>query len=134
MTETPARPRKSPCATCPFRVNVPSGIWDATEYERLAAYDEETYAQPTAAFMCHSGPSAVCAGWLGFGDPADLLAVRLGITLGTLEATCATYETPVPLHPSGRAAAEHGMADIAAPSTKALNAIRKIVQLRPDIT
>ncbi|MCP3426923.1 hypothetical protein NBM05_13125 [Rothia sp. AR01] len=28
-------------------------VWDASEYEKLPAYDRETIEQPTALFYCH---------------------------------------------------------------------------------
>ena len=127
MSDEPAKPRKSPCASCPYRKNVPSGIWDKTEYEKLDRYDGEIFEQRTdAIFMCHQGCGDVCSGWLGHRDPQDLLAVRLGLMGGHLDPSCANYSTAVPLFESGAAAAEHGMKDIDAPRDAAMAAIGKI--------
>ena len=46
------------CATCPYRRNTPSGIWDRVEYEKLALYDEPSlhpdgYVPEIATFHCH---------------------------------------------------------------------------------
>lgn len=32
---TKLTPRKTPCASCPYRKDVPSGVWEASEYEKL---------------------------------------------------------------------------------------------------
>lgn len=129
-TDAPARPRKTPCASCPYRQNVPSGVWHEDEYAKLERYDAETGSQPAAVFMCHQGAGDVCAGWLGHTDPAELLAVRIGIISGSLDESCATYETDVPLFASGAEAAAHGRAAIKNPDDRAVQAIRKIVQVR----
>lgn len=126
----PAKPRRSPCASCPYRRSVPSGIWHEDEYRKLEGYDAETYAQPVAVFNCHQGDGDVCAGWLGHADPTRLLAVRLGIARGDVDPSCAEYETDVPLFESGAEAAEHGRAELDAPSERAEGAIRKIVRTR----
>lgn len=127
---TPDTPRKSPCASCPYRRGVPSGIWDVSEYAKLPAYDAETMDQPTAAFSCHQGDGKICSGWLGFGDPADLLAVRLGVMFGNLDPSCLEYSTDVELYGSGAEAAEHGVAEISEPQADAQEAIAKISRVR----
>ena len=132
MSDTsPAMPRKSPCASCPYRTNVPSGIWDESEYEKLARYDGEIFEQRAAAvFMCHQGDGCVCSGWLGHRPPEDLLAVRLGLMREELDPACLDYSTEVPLFPSGAEAARHGMKDIQTPRPDAVKVIGKIVRKR----
>jgi len=132
MTSTgPARPRKTPCASCPYRCAAPSGVWDPEEYAKLERYDAETMDQPAAVFHCHLGPRDVCAGWLGHREhPTDLLAVRLGLLDGRLDPSCAEYTTGVPLFDSGAAAAAHGIQDITAPDERARATIAKIVRVR----
>lgn len=128
---TGATPRRTPCASCPYRQNVPSGIWYPDEYAKLARYDGPTHEQTAVAvFSCHQGNGDVCAGWLGHRDPADLLAVRIGIVTGDLDPACADYTTGVPLFPSGAAAAAHGCRDVPAPSEDSQAAIDKIVRTR----
>lgn len=129
MTD-PAKPRKTPCASCPYRRGVPSGVWDESEYQKLPAYDAETMDQPIAVFSCHQGEGDVCSGWLAHHDPAELLAVRLGIMQGRLDPSCAEYSTEVPLFSSGAEAAEHGMAEIDSPDERAVKAIEKITRKR----
>lgn len=128
--EAPIVPRSTPCASCPYRVNVPSGIWDADEYAKLPRYDADVPDQPTAVFLCHLDEGCACAGWLGHANPANLLAVRLGVLRHRLDPACLTYTSDVPLFPSGEAAAEHGRRDITHPSSQAAAAIDKLERLR----
>ncbi|WP_341856773.1 DUF6283 family protein [Brachybacterium sp. GPGPB12] len=104
-----ALPRKTPCAPCPYRRGVPSSVWDESECAKLPAYDGDIPEQASdRVFSCHQQDGSVCAGWLGHRDPLDLLAVRIGITYGRLDPSCAEYSTTVPLWPSGADAARHG--------------------------
>lgn len=121
-----ATPRKSPCGTCPYREAVPAGVWHPEEYDKLPEYDKDTGEQPPAPFMCHQGDGNVCSGWLGYKDPWDLLAVRLGVLSGALDLSCAEYATSVRLFASGAAAAAHGMSGVEAPSPAAQAAMQKI--------
>jgi hypothetical protein len=105
---------------------VPSGVWDETEYAKLPEYDREMWEQPAGAFGCHQADGSICSGWLGYKDPLDLLAVRLGISGGILDPVCAEYETNVPLFASGQEAADHGMKDYEHPGPAAAEVIRKI--------
>lgn len=123
----PAKPRKTPCASCPYRKNVPSGVWDESEYVKLLAYDGETFEQTaTGVFMCHQQDGCVCSGWLGHRDPYDLLAVRLGIMRGVIDRDSIEYSTDVPLFESGAEAAEHGLQNIEKPGPAAQEVIAKI--------
>lgn len=132
MSQEPARPRKNPCASCPYRKNVPSGIWDECEYEKLPRYDGEMHEQSaTAVFMCHQNDDgSVCSGWLAHRDPADMLAVRIGLLQGEMDPVCLDYSTDVELFESGTAAAEHGMKDIEKPSPAAIGVMDKIERKR----
>lgn len=126
-----AVPRPRPCASCPFRTSVPSGVWHPAEYSKLARYDGDMHEQSLATFHCHQGDANhVCAGWLGFRDPADLLAVRVGIVRGDLHPSCGEYTTDVPLFETGREAAEHGMRDVLNPSPEATDVIDKVTRVR----
>ena len=128
MSGAKARPR--PCASCPYRQGVPSGVWDATEYVKLPEYDGDTSGQNVAVFMCHQQDGAVCSGWLGHRDPYQLLAVRLGVMSGQLDPSCMDYSTDVPLFSSGAEAAAHGMKNIEHPDRAAEETIRKITTKR----
>ena len=72
--------RKTPCPSCPYRRDVPSGIWDASEYDKLPGYDGDVPDQLTAGafglFHCHSQQENLCAGWVGCHDMARAHAVE----------------------------------------------------------
>lgn len=76
MTDRVAPP-KVPCGSCPYRKDVPSGIWHPDEYAKLPAYDRETPFQPTSLFMCHQRDGCLCGGWLMTHDRRHLLALRI---------------------------------------------------------
>jgi hypothetical protein len=119
-----------PCASCPYRADVPAGIWDEAEYAKLPDYDRDTADQPYRGFGCHRGDGRLCAGWLGHRRPMDLLAVRIGVIGGSLPEVVASYTTDVPLFASGREAAEHGRSGIAEPDDRAREAAAKIIVLQ----
>ena len=119
-----------PCSTCPYRADVPAGIWEETEYAKLADYDRDTGDQPYLAFGCHKGDGRLCAGWLGHRRPVDLLAVRILVMGGKAPATIMGYTTDVPLFATGAQAAEHGRSGIAEPDQRARDAAAKIVILQ----
>jgi hypothetical protein len=125
--------RPQPCSTCPYRRDVPSGVWAFEEYERLRPYDRETFAQPLSGFSCHVNPEAFCCGWAvvhsSRGHEFELLALRLA---GVFEVP----EVSVSLFPSGAQAADHGQAEVRLPSPAAVEVgrrlLRKYPRLRPD--
>jgi hypothetical protein len=123
----PSKPRPRPCASCPYRQGVPSGVWDESEYAKLPEYDGDTGGQAIATFYCHQQDGSVCSGWLGHRDPYHLLAVRLGVMSGHLDESCMDYTTDVPLFASGAEAAAHGMRDYDHPGKAAEETVRKIV-------
>lgn len=136
MTNAPA-PR--PCESCPYRRDVPSGIWDASEYEKLRLYDHETALQPLAMFQCHqedadSPHRRVCAGWAGCHDGDELLALRLAVATGRIDADTFTaiveYVSPVELFASGTEAADHGQMGIDSPNSAAIALMDKITRRR----
>lgn len=127
-------PAKSPCGSCPYRLDVPSGVWSAEEYAKLPAYDADTAAQPPGVFLCHQQDGRVCAGWAGCHDGAHLLSLRMGEAFGVISqetaAAVVDYVSPVPLHPSGRAAADYGLAEVAAPKEEAWRVMDKLERRR----
>lgn len=140
MTALPPSPR--PCASCPYRRDVPSGIWDAGEYAKLRAYDGPTFAQPTAVFLCHQHDRAddaarVCGGWAGCHDGDELLALRMAVSSGEITVDTADairdYVSPVPLFASGAEAAAHGMREVHRPGVAACTAMTKITRTRSDL-
>lgn len=122
--------RVNPCGSCPYRRNVPSGVWHEEEYMKLPAYDNEMAEQPTSVFMCHQGDGKACAGWLGYRDPYDLLAVRLSVATGRMDPSCMNYTGNANLFDSGAEAAAHGMRDMENPSPAAMAVMGKIERKR----
>lgn len=126
----PAGPRSTPCASCPYRKSTPSGIWAEDEYQKLPAYDGPTVEQNPRAFRCHQNGIDVCSGWLAHSDPADLLAVRIGVITGRLDPACLEYSTDVELFASGAEAAAHGMKNLQTPDERARRAIKQLRKKR----
>lgn len=137
-------PAPRPCKSCPYRRDVPSGIWDESEYRKLVTYDGGTAGQPVEIFQCHQhdrgdSRSRICAGWAGChaggDDSAQLLSLRLAVVRGHIsEATyvaASEYVSPVELFDSGAAAARHGMREVARPSRKAREMVAAIARHRP---
>ena len=139
MTSPPA-PR--PCASCPYRTDVPSGIWSEEEYAKLPLYDGPTVAQPPRLFLCHQHDRSddrarVCGGWAGCHDGDHLLALRVAAHSGSITPETAQairdYVSPVPLFASGAEAAAHGVREIRSPGPDARRAIEKIRRNRADL-
>ncbi len=129
---TKLTPRKTPCASCPYRKDVPSGVWEASEYEKLRGYDgridEQAMAGATGLFLCHQADGQLCAGWCGCHDMGDNLAVRLHFS--QLDYSVFSYASPVPLFSSGNEAADHGEKDIEEQSGEARETVRKLIRIR----
>lgn len=124
---------KNPCAACPYRKDCPSGVWDASEYDKLPAYDADTAEQPAGVFLCHDGDAEtrLCRGWLDVHKADELLAIRLAGAFGadlTRVYEAAREPTAIPLFGSGREACEHGKRDIETPSEAAIVATVKLVR------
>lgn len=127
-------PAKNPCGSCPYRRDVPAGVWDASEYAKLPAYDADTVSQPPGVFLCHQQNGAVCSGWAGCHDMDDNLALRLAVATGSMDSSTAQqvvdYECTVPLFTTGARAAEHGLAGVETPDDRANRTIQKLVRKR----
>ncbi len=119
-----------PCEFCPYRRDVPSGVWSHNEYEKLREYDAPTGEQPFGAFACHAQTDQLCHGWAvchtSRGNEYDLLALRLA---GVTEVP----EAAVPLFASGNDAADHGQYDIDDPDPDAQRAVDKLVRHYPRL-
>jgi hypothetical protein len=115
--------RGRPCSTCPYRRDVPPGIWSAAEYNRLRAYDRPTGDQPLAGFACHTSPAEFCHGWAVVGSSRghafDLLALRLN--------RVSVPAAAVPLFASAGDAADHGLSAIDDPPPAAIDAIARLI-------
>lgn len=128
-----------PCASCPYRRDVPSGIWHPDEYAKLIAYDAPTPQQPSRLFLCHQTDAEdagkrLCAGWVGC-HGTELLALRLAAITGRLANPTAVFSftSPVALFSSGAQAAAHGIRELEQPRTKAVRAAEKIIRRRNDL-
>jgi len=125
-------PAKNPCGSCPYRKDVPSGVWDESEYVKLVEYDEpKMFEQPSALFMCHQDNGCLCAGWVGTHDMENQLSVRLAaFVIPEVMMAAINYTTAVPLFASGKEAADHGMRDFTHPSPKAISVVKKLEKKR----
>ena len=119
-----------PCASCPYRKDVPSGIWAEHEYEKLIAYDgdvlDQVFAGAEQVFGCHQRDGNLCAGWVACHGAGNLLALRLRGDRVPDETW--GYETDVPCFASGAEAARHGVRDMDEPSPKARKLMDKLVE------
>lgn len=121
-------PPKKPCGSCPYRKDVPSGIWHEEEYSKLSEYDKETHFQPLAIFMCHQKDGCICGGWLMTHDRDHLLALR--IRGNDLDPSVWDYYPDVDVFSSGKEAADHGISGISNPSDEAKRKIDGIMRKR----
>lgn len=123
-------PAPWPCASCPYRKDVPSGVWSDEEYDKLPRYDLPTADQPPSVFTCHQGNGRLCSGWVGCHDMLESMGMRMSILHGTLSRAdyeaALDYSSPVELFESGEAAAEHGRAEIEIPGAGARRTIDKL--------
>jgi len=122
----------APCKSCPYRKDVPSGVWAATEYTKLPAYDggigDQLVNGGTALFLCHQKNNSLCSGWLACHGPTELLAMRLHHH--AVEPETFDYETTVPVFASGAEAAAHGMRDIEEPKIDAHRVMARLQRKR----
>ncbi len=125
-------PAPRPCESCPYRRDVPSGVWAAEEYEKLRAYDADTMYQPPGLFMCHQQDGRVCAGWCGTHDMSQSLGLRIAAhdLDEAVVLVCLDYTSPVPLFSSGNEAAEHGLTERESPGSGAQRLMAKIERRR----
>jgi hypothetical protein len=65
-----------PCVSCPYRKDIPSGIWRADEYAKILVYDNPTFDQPIKTFGCHKNDGTICRGWLHC-HGTNALAIRM---------------------------------------------------------
>lgn len=127
MGETVA---KAPCKSCPYRRDVPSGIWDRSEYEKLPRFDGDVLDQLEqgghALFDCHQQDGNLCAGWLAAHGAENLLACRLHA--GKLDPKVWGYKSPVPVFGSGQEAHDHGVRDIDQPGNRARRMVDRLAK------
>lgn len=130
----PLAPCSHPCGSCPYRQDVPGGVWSTEEYEKLPHYDKPTAEQPMGLFLCHQQNGHLCAGWAGTHDMDETLSIRLAVTMGTMHPDeiqkTIDYESPVSLWESGQEAHDHGVADVSRPSYEAKKIQHKLMMKR----
>jgi uncharacterized protein DUF6283 len=111
--ESTKGPLPRPCGSCPYRRDVPSGVWHTEEYLKLIPYDRPIHEQPQGVFACHQQDGHLCAGWVGTHDMSENLALRFHVSGGHITAEeffeICDYTTDVPLFESGLEAATHGL-------------------------
>lgn len=126
MTD-PLRAPPAPCGSCPYRKDVPSGLWERHEYDKLPKYDGPTWGQPTSIFLCHQRDGNLCGGGLACHNPREILALRM---CRNIDPDVFDYTTEIPVFPSGRAARAHGIRHIADPSRRASKMIDGLMRKR----
>jgi len=127
-----------PCAGCPYRQDVPSGVWAEEEYEKLELYDGTVDTQPPIVFACHDSKrdtrGTICRGWLDTHGPYNLLALRLAVARGRLPKEIMNLEqSSVPCFESGEEAWFHGMQDIDDPGEAACELQDKLLDRHSDL-
>ncbi len=127
MTERIQAPAPRPCGSCPYRRDVPAGVWASDEYEKLLDYDRETWEQPPTAFMCHQQDGRLCAGWVAV-HGHEALGFRIALTMMDEEEAerAADYQTDVPLFSTGHEAALHGLSQLFDPDERARRMIDRL--------
>ncbi len=126
---TTLTPPKVPCGSCPYRKDVPAGIWAAEEYAKLPGYDGPTWQQTPQVFQCHQQDGHLCGGWLMTHDPYELLALRLARSIGyQIDPAVYDYSPDVEVFASGAQAALHGISGIENPSPAARRKIDGLVR------
>lgn len=125
-------PAVNPCGSCPYRRDVPSGVWSEEEYAKLTPYDEDTGYQPPSVFMCHQQDGRLCAGWTACHDMYKNMGLRIAVVSDRIAPedldTILDYTTSVPTFSSGAEAAAHGRAEVEAPGPAAAKVIDKLTR------
>jgi hypothetical protein len=120
----------APCKSCPYRKDVPSGVWHEDVYDMLPSYDGEILDQfvngGTALFLCHQQDGCLCAGWLATHGGDNLVALRLHG--GEVKDEVWSYQTPIPVFASGQEARDHGMREIDRPGDRANRTMTRLAK------
>ena len=137
MSEQILPPAPRGCVSCPYLLDVPSGVWSADEYEKLPAYDNGPQGQPSmlvGVFLCHQTPEikpkvgtdTVCRGWLTV--HCEGIAARLAVMQGQITPEQLYAEVQEPLYASGAEAAAAGIKGIKRPNKKARKIIDRLAK------
>lgn len=128
----------SPCASCPYRKDHPSGVWDASEYDKLTVFDDDEFVEALqddrfsegvpSLFLCHQTNATqretICRGWLTVHQ--ESIVVRIALMRGLVDPEVVYAPSKVDLYASGTEAAAAGMAAIESPSPAALKMIERV--------
>jgi hypothetical protein len=100
--------RRTPCGSCPYRKDVPAGLWHRAEFENLLRHDANEFAGST--FGCHEGRNKprdeqdTCIGWLldqrSRGYPSIQLRMRLMMAPGAGAQAKEAHADGMRLYPS----------------------------------
>jgi hypothetical protein len=118
-----AEVRRTPCEACPYRQDVPSGVWSEAEYEKLRPYDGETWEQPPGAFACHAAPARLCHGWAVVSARAEHSRESLALRI---EGCPDIPEAAAPLFATHGEAADHGLRAVEAPPDEAVQLAERL--------
>jgi hypothetical protein len=117
-----------PCNSCPYRKDVPSGVWSPEEYQKLPTYDENVPEPAFAAFLCHqtnlAGKQTACRGWLSVHK--NSIAVRLAVLTGQVTVKQVLAKVRAKLYRTGAAACRAGMKHVKHPTIQARLLIMKL--------
>lgn len=124
---------REPCASCPYRRDTPPGIWDASEYRKLPAWD--TQWGGNGVFLCHHTPlidrKTVCRGWIVV--HGNNLQARM-TAMGGVELTEENVKpTQAPLYDSGSQACRAGLRGVSRPKPEAKAVIQKLTKARKNL-
>lgn len=131
MSDAPA---KSPCGSCPYRQDAPTGLWHHELYAKLPEYDKPMPDQPHLPFGCHQQDGRLCAGWVGTHNMEQNLALSFALLQGWITPqvflTCLRYTTTVPLFASGQEACDHGLQDYEDPPERTKRIVDKLLKTK----
>lgn len=114
----------NPCSTCPYRKDVPSGVWAREEYDKLPQWDDPMNFAGT--FLCHQADrKAICRGWAEV--HGNNFNCRVAVSLAH---NISEEPSRYPLYKSGAEARRAGIKALDKPSAKACAAISKIIAKR----
>ena len=111
----------TPCKFCPYRKDVPSGVWSSSEYEKLLRYDNETMYQPMHRFACHNDPELACTGWLAVSMQSNHAHESLALRIRPVDVSSFAPDTE--FFQTHTEACVHGLRDIDNPSQEAEDAM-----------
>jgi len=118
------------CASCPYRRDTPSGIWQAEEYEKLRAFDQEVtqLEDPLSVFLCHqsevTGRETICRGWL---------SVHRDSIAGAVRCDQVPREAEPLYYATGTEACEAGLAGVEQPSREARHKTETLERQRANL-